>query len=165
MANYIVTGEQLTGIADAIRAKSGESGQLVFPGGFVSELEDMISLKDIQYSTSGTSVQVDAPVGLSAGQSYSYYATATISSGRVIRPKSGVDATKFFNLKLYSSVPYINPQTGTSAGVQHEVSIAGTGTTNVQVCVKYTNNNDFSVRTQTGTSMRSSVSLSIPYIS
>ena len=41
MPNYIVTGEQLTGIADAIRAKSGESGQLVFPGGFVNEINSI----------------------------------------------------------------------------------------------------------------------------
>lgn len=38
MANYIVTGEQLKDIADAIRAKTGDSEQLVFPDGFVSSI-------------------------------------------------------------------------------------------------------------------------------
>ena len=39
--NYSVTGEQLTGIADAIRAKSGGSAQLEFPAEFVSEIGDL----------------------------------------------------------------------------------------------------------------------------
>lgn len=38
MSNYLVTGEELTGIADAIRAKTGESSPLEFPTEFVSEI-------------------------------------------------------------------------------------------------------------------------------
>ncbi len=38
MANYIATTEELTAVADAIRAKGGTSEQLVFPEGFVSAI-------------------------------------------------------------------------------------------------------------------------------
>lgn len=38
MSNYIVDGSDLTSVANAIRAKSGGSGQLAFPAGFVSEI-------------------------------------------------------------------------------------------------------------------------------
>lgn len=36
MAKYIVDGEDLTGIADAIREKTGGSEQIVFPTGFTN---------------------------------------------------------------------------------------------------------------------------------
>ena len=36
MSDYLVTGSELTGIADAIRSKGGTSAGLVFPDGFVS---------------------------------------------------------------------------------------------------------------------------------
>lgn len=38
MSNYIVDGADLTSVANAIRTKSGGSGQLAFPSGFVSEI-------------------------------------------------------------------------------------------------------------------------------
>ena len=43
MANYITSDTDLTAVADAIRAKSGGSGQLSFPSGFVSEIGDIPS--------------------------------------------------------------------------------------------------------------------------
>lgn len=41
MSNYLATGSELTAVADAIRAKGGVSGQLVFPAGFVSAIGDI----------------------------------------------------------------------------------------------------------------------------
>lgn len=41
MSNYIVDGSDLTSIANAIRAKSGGSSQLIFPAGFVSEIQSI----------------------------------------------------------------------------------------------------------------------------
>lgn len=41
MANYIATTEELTSVADAIRAKGGTSEQLVFPDGFVAAIGDI----------------------------------------------------------------------------------------------------------------------------
>jgi hypothetical protein len=39
MSNYIVDGSDLTSVANAIRAKSGGSGQLAFPADFVSAID------------------------------------------------------------------------------------------------------------------------------
>ena len=41
MANYIVSDTELTGIANAIRAKTGSSSGLSFPSGFVSEIGEL----------------------------------------------------------------------------------------------------------------------------
>lgn len=38
MAQYLTTGEDLTSIADAIRAKTGENSPLVYPTGFVTDI-------------------------------------------------------------------------------------------------------------------------------
>lgn len=43
MANYITSDTDLTAVADAIRAKSGGSGQLSFPSGFVDEIDSISS--------------------------------------------------------------------------------------------------------------------------
>lgn len=39
MANYLTNTEELTAVADAIREKTGESGSLIYPSGFVSAIE------------------------------------------------------------------------------------------------------------------------------
>lgn len=41
MSNYIVSDTSLSSVADAIREKTGSSEQLVFPNGFVSEIENI----------------------------------------------------------------------------------------------------------------------------
>jgi hypothetical protein len=41
MAQYITTGEELTSIANAIRAKTGENSPLVYPNGFVNAINGM----------------------------------------------------------------------------------------------------------------------------
>lgn len=43
MSNYIVTDTELTSIADTIRTKSGQSGSLSFPTGFISGIESISS--------------------------------------------------------------------------------------------------------------------------
>lgn len=49
MANYIINDTDLTSVASAIRTKGGTSGQLVFPSGFVS------AINNIQTGSGGTS--------------------------------------------------------------------------------------------------------------
>lgn len=39
MANYLTNTTDLTAVADAIREKTGESGGLIYPSGFVSAIE------------------------------------------------------------------------------------------------------------------------------
>ena len=41
MANYLINDEQLTSVANAIRAKTGSSSGLSFPNGFVSEIGEL----------------------------------------------------------------------------------------------------------------------------
>ena len=41
MAQYVTTGEELTSIADAIRAASGENSPLVYPTGFVNKINEL----------------------------------------------------------------------------------------------------------------------------
>ena len=41
MAQYLTTGEELTSIADAIRAKGGTSSSLVYPSGFISAINNL----------------------------------------------------------------------------------------------------------------------------
>lgn len=43
MTNYITTDTELTSVADAIRAKSGGNASLTFPGGFVSEIGNILT--------------------------------------------------------------------------------------------------------------------------
>lgn len=49
MATYNVQESSLTSIADAIRAKTGGTDQLVFPGEFVSEIEGIPSNTDVGF--------------------------------------------------------------------------------------------------------------------
>ena len=41
MSDYVVKGESLTAVADAIRSKTGDSGLLEFPDDFVDEIDDL----------------------------------------------------------------------------------------------------------------------------
>ena len=41
MPNYLVDGQDLTSVADAIRAKGGTSDPLTFPGGFIDAIDDI----------------------------------------------------------------------------------------------------------------------------
>lgn len=49
---YMVTGEQLTGIADAIRAKTGSSEGIEFPDGFEEEIGGLTDTSDATATTS-----------------------------------------------------------------------------------------------------------------
>lgn len=41
MADYLTNTTELTAVADAIREKTGESGNLIFPNGFVNAIENI----------------------------------------------------------------------------------------------------------------------------
>lgn len=41
MADYLTNTTELTAVADAIRGKTGDSGNLIFPNGFVSAIEEI----------------------------------------------------------------------------------------------------------------------------
>ena len=50
MSNYKATDSQLTAIADAIRAKTGDNGAITFPTGFVSEIGNITTGDTIDHS-------------------------------------------------------------------------------------------------------------------
>ena len=47
MPDYIVSGEQLTAIANAIREKTGNTGSLTFPGGFTEGISGIETVRSI----------------------------------------------------------------------------------------------------------------------
>ena len=49
MATYNVQESSLTAVADAIRAKTGGTDELVFPGEFVSEIEGIPNNTDVGF--------------------------------------------------------------------------------------------------------------------
>lgn len=59
MSNYLVDGADLTSVADAIRAKSGGSGSLAFPAGFVSAVQAIPSGGNIQAATGEITILED----------------------------------------------------------------------------------------------------------
>ena len=97
MSNYIVTGEQLTSIADAIRAKSGGESQLAFPAGFVSECGGIDAFGDYEISEVEVSLTIPSETLEPYRSEGIYVALTAFSSGykddlievKSIAPSSG----------------------------------------------------------------------------
>lgn len=51
MADYLVTGAEMTAVADAIRGQAGTAGQLAFPDGFVSAIQGIQTEPTLQEKT------------------------------------------------------------------------------------------------------------------
>jgi hypothetical protein len=71
MAEYLVKDTELTAVADAIRAKTGESGALVFPQGFASAIAEI---------TTGGSDEQFALITVTVKRSGSALAGATVTA-------------------------------------------------------------------------------------
>lgn len=103
MANYLTTDTALAAVADAIREKGGTSGELVFPDGFVSAIEDLptggggITIVDTIDEHGGTVRQITAT--MVAGETdvmfYDY-------DGTVV---AGYSASEFVNLTAMPANP------------------------------------------------------------
>lgn len=106
--NLMVKDTQLTSIADAIRTKGGTSGQISFPDGFVTKVNNLHQLKtknDVAYLNAGNSA-------------------ATIQAG------------KYYNLKTYTNLYSLllsNSNLGAGTIQFNKVSLPGTG--NGIICV------------------------------
>lgn len=81
MADYLVTSTELKSVADAIRAKSGATGQLAFPAGFITAVESIQSgggggakepYIEETYDSNGNLIDVNL-VGYTTIRPYAFY--------------------------------------------------------------------------------------------
>lgn len=63
MANYITNTQELTSVANAIRTKTGESSQLIYPNGFVTAIGSISGGGDSDFSTAEVTFVNDNTVG------------------------------------------------------------------------------------------------------
>lgn len=63
MANYVVSDTNLSSIADAIRAKAGNSNDLVFPTGFVNAINALpnVITGTFKGTTTNTALDINLP--------------------------------------------------------------------------------------------------------
>lgn len=105
MSDYIVDSADLTGIANAIRAKGGTSGQLTFPAGFVSAVESIptgSSTQEITISTAGSVSQA-----LEAGTIYHFTGALTSLTITLTAASSGQLAQYHFDFDCGSTAPTV----------------------------------------------------------
>lgn len=95
MINYITTNEELTSLADAIRAKTGSSELLTYPLDFINEIENLNtgnSFKNIivfpdnlsivnegDYSTKAIGLNFETYTSIGTNAFYSYTGLKTVS--------------------------------------------------------------------------------------
>lgn len=72
MSQYFVNDEELTSVANAIRAKSGGSNQLIYPQGFISELDEIDTGETVYTSSTGLLYTAKMTIDLSMERSNGY---------------------------------------------------------------------------------------------
>lgn len=92
MANYIATSEELTAVADAIRAKGGITDPLVFPTGFVDAVNSMQS-----GGTGGVSLDHTVTIKDDSGNDVAIYSVKE-GIGNIAAP-SGVTAKRWVDVE------------------------------------------------------------------
>ena len=123
--NYSVTGEQLTGIADAIRTKTGDSSGLAFPDGFVSAIEGIADLSSLitntAYAQKDSTIEVDAQT--------------TVAVIYTVQTPADIALKNLFNVKMAhpNTKVYISSVLVTESGSNLEVGITLTNPTDTDV--------------------------------
>lgn len=65
MAEYLAKSEDLTAVADAIRAKAGTDAQLAFPSGFVSAVQSISEAGQVvEIVPAQNATQISVPIGV-----------------------------------------------------------------------------------------------------
>ena len=89
MAEYLVRDTSLLAVAEAIRAKSGQSGALVFPGGFVQAVESITSGAASVPSADGVTFGRENGEPVVREQAYAVAAAQLNVLGAVVQSVSG----------------------------------------------------------------------------
>lgn len=71
MAEYLVQGDSITTVANAIRAKTGSSGKLTFPSGFASAISGISTGKQVATGTVTVSVGVYQSLSITVNPGFS----------------------------------------------------------------------------------------------
>ena len=118
MAQYVTTGEELTSIADAIRAKTGGNSSLVYPNGFVNAINGMewnwvganpeliYESEDYNIAFADTSLPTWTP----STTAFTIYDSFNCVSGLIL------DNTKYYNIVFEA---YVNFVYNTNPSVAH----------------------------------------------
>ena len=113
--NYSVTEENLTNIANAIRAKTGKSDAIVFPADFVSNIRGLVTADDlgVEKITNTVEFSADTSTAVSANRTYSVVFHANLPSDM---------QTKY--VKTNTSAPPIVSKTGLNGWNNYEIHTA-----------------------------------------
>ena len=69
MAEYLAKSEDLTAVADAIRAKAGTNAQLAFPSGFVSAIQSISEAGQVvEIVPAQNTTQISVPIGVTGNK-------------------------------------------------------------------------------------------------
>lgn len=104
MANYLVQGESLKSVADAIRNKNGTTEDLVFPNGFVEAIDSIETSGGSDESTEmlkglidGTATHIKVPEGTTNIKHYAFYEDKTIQSIELPKSVTAINDHAFDN--------------------------------------------------------------------
>lgn len=73
MPDYIVSGEQLTAIANAIREKTGNTESLTFPGGFTEGISGIETVRSIDALIDGSVTEISSNASSIRSRAFHYY--------------------------------------------------------------------------------------------
>lgn len=137
MADYLANGNDLTAIANAIRAKGGTSASLEFPNDFIDAVGDIVSVSDVPQRSSSDLTASGATVTAPSGY-YASTASKSVASGSASAPSSisgtsatvstgtnSITLTKTVSVTPSVTAGYISSGTATNSSV----SLTGSVTT------------------------------------
>ena len=136
MQRYYVTDEQLTSIADAIRAKTGDSSQIEFPSGFVNGIDGILGIDDLEIKTVNASFKLPSAQTRSAGSSFALTLRASIPSDIALTEilKMGMISSTFTDDSvLYSNIGGDHSPTVTDKDITVGVIVTNKGNSEIVI--------------------------------
>lgn len=132
--NYSVTGQQLTGIADEIRSKTGGTTPITFPNGFVSEIN---SIKNQLSKTAQQVIYTNAIEYSLAGKAVDKILSLTALTGTLIEITNYSFSSQIANLKLLLYVSVSDNTTSIEAYLYNESSASISIPDNFDITINY----------------------------